>query len=381
MVHKESLALAEEWLQSLTYGSVKNRGKPLAPRTIDRYRDIVVGRGRQKAGHPTPPMLVWWHGVAPGEPIWVITREQLLTYVYAEVHASGGGTAEPSSSEVNNRRSALLNLLTWAATSPPMGKGLPVLSEVLTYQPPVEERMQVRRKNVQLHPIEDGVFGTIWATIIQPDDYLWIGAAAFATMRIDEIADLRPSDVDLDRQMVNFVAKGRKRRTVHYGELLDDWSYLEHLGHDAFIPNEWVKRFEDHVFKRQADAEQMPPGAGDPPWWVWPHTEGEWRPHRDNPRQRIWSPSANDRNRFSKRWRSQLTRAGLGRYHDRPVVTPHQLRHFCSVNMWRAGVPWHKIVAEMGHDDSATTYAYSDFRPEYNRERARNERKRARAEE
>lgn len=378
MVHEESLALAEEWLESLTYGSVKNKGKPLVPRTIDRYRDVVIGRTVRKANHPTPALLVWWAETAPGQPIWAITREQLLEWWYGEVHATGGGTKEPSSSEVNNKRSAALNMLTWAASDPKLvgGKGLPVRLEVLTYQPPTEDRAAVRRKKVRLNPIEDGVFGVIWATVSEPDDWLWIGLAAFMTMRISDIADLRANDVDLDRQSAEFITKGRKLRTVHYGELMEEWSWLEHLGADAYIPREWLKRFEDHVFKRQEDAAKMPPGPTDPPWWVWPHTEGEWRPHRDNKRQRVWTSSPNDRNRFSKRWRSRLAAAGLGRYHDKPRQTPHQLRHFASVNMWRAGTPWPKISQEMGHDDAATTFAYSDFSPEFNRERARNQRKR-----
>jgi integrase len=372
MVHKNSLALAEEWLKSLEHGSLKNRGKPLAPRTIDRYRDAVVGRGWQKKGHPTPPLLVWWADVAPGRSIWSVTRDELLEWFYSDVYVRDGVTKPPSSSETNNRRAAALNLLTWAGTPAPAGRGLKVAYEVMMYQPPVEDRAHVRRKMVKLDPLDDGAFGPIWHTVSEPDDWLWIGMAAFMTMRIDEIANLRPEDVDLERRFAEFIGKGQKRRIVHYGELLDDWSYLDHLGVDAFIPNEWAKRFEDHVFKRQADAEAMPPGPLDSPWWVWPYTEGQSRPHRDNKRQLVWSPSDNDRNRFAKRWQRRLVAAGFTRHQYRP----HQLRHFASVNMWRAGVPWQRIVAEMGHDEGATTFTYSDFRPDYNRERARNERKR-----
>ena len=368
MVHKESLALAEDWLKDLPYGSLLNRNNPLVDRTIDRYRDEVVGRpveNRRKV-QPQVPLLEFWAKLAPGEPIWAMQREQWLEWVHGVIRdGHGTGTKEPSESQVNNRRSSSKNFVTWMGVR----RGLAVDQRIVIYQPAPEDRVEARRKQVKLHPLRDGAFVAIWNEVTDPDNILWMGMAAFMTMRIDEIANLRPEQVDLERHSAEFIGKGRKLRTVRYGELMDDWSYLPYLG---VRPKEWMVLFEDHVAQRQADAAAMPPGPQDPPWWVWPKTEGQSRPHRDNKRKLVWAPSPNDLNRFAKRWRAMKKAAGYGE----EAFTPHQLRHFASTNMWRAGTPWRKIVAEMGHDHAATTEAYSDFSTEFNRERARNEHKR-----
>lgn len=374
MVHEESLAYAEEWLERLAHGSVSNKGKPLAPRTIDRYRDVVIGRPRQESA---VPFLAWWGAEAPGEPIWAISKEAMLEFLYREVRDGHGGTKEPSASEVNNRRSAVLNFIRWLHE----WHSIAADREVRMYQPAVEDRAETRRKQVKLNPLRDEVFSAIWVTtdpIDNRDNLLWLGMAAFMGMRIDEMADLRPGPppgpgeqgVDLERRFATFMGKGRKLRTVHYGDLLDDWSYLPHL---RTFPQDWVKSFEDHVAQRQVDAEAMPPKrTTDAPWWVLPHTEGEMRPHRDNPRRMVWASAHRDRAWFDRRWQELLVQGGFAERQ----FTPHQLRHFVSTNLWRAGTPWLRIVTEMGHDEGATTIAYSDFNPAFSRERARNERKR-----
>jgi integrase len=194
--------------------------------------------------------------------------------------------------------------------------------------------------------------------------------AAFMTMRKAEIANMRPwvpgdgqsLGVDLERRTATFLGKGGKPRTVHYGALAEfDWPMLPHL---RDFPERFVKLFEEHVEQRQDDVRR-----GMELRWLHPWTEGASRPDRDNPKLDVWFASKADLKRFDRRWQAALKQAG---YAEREY-TPHQLRHFAAMNMWRAGTSWERLKREMGHDQEATTHAYLNFRPEYDRERRRNE--------
>ena len=149
MVHKESLALAEDWLKDLPYGSLLNRNNPLVDRTIDRYRDEVVGRpveNRRKV-QPQVPLLEFWAKLAPGEPIWAMQREQWLEWVHGVIRdGHGTGTKEPSESQVNNRRSSSKNFVTWMGVR----RGLAVDQRIVIYQPAPEDRVEARRKQVSI---------------------------------------------------------------------------------------------------------------------------------------------------------------------------------------------------------------------------------------
>jgi len=352
-MNEESLAMAEEWLESLRHSSPLGQGKALAHRTIDRYRDVVVGRsGKYKRAQPAKSLLAWWAESGSEGPVWAITHPQWLEWLFRPVRAGDGETKEPSPSEVNNRRSASQNFFTWLHEEKELKPARMILRHRISY----DDRAIAPWKDVRLNPIEDGDFLAIWFSSDRlVDELLWMGQCAFMTMRIAEVANLLPNQVDLERRLATFRGKGNKLRTVHYGELQRDWSYLPHL-HETH--EQWVKVFETQVERCQADEDQ----------WVCPFTEGEAVPDRDNPRKVLWYATARDLNRFDKSWQRALKRAGKPeRSHN-----PHQLRHFAAVNMWRSGKEFERLKEEMGHDQTATTYAYMDFREAYNVQRARN---------
>lgn len=355
-VHRESADLAEEWLGRLAFKSVVSN-KPLAPRTIERYRDSVTGGERSRRSQPSVPLLTYWAEVAPGVPIWGIELSQWLAWVNREVRARGGGYQEASASEKNIRRCASQNLLQWLSQR----KHKPVSEDILDYMPAYEDRASERRKNVTLNPIADGIFAAIWSSPLEWNTRLWIGMSAFMTMRIGEVANIAASEVDLVRRSATFGSKGGKRRTVHYGELCtEDWPMLPHL---RDFHEEFVKLFEVYVHERQDDERAL--GLR----WLCPYTEGESRPHRDDPKVEVWTASERDLNRFDKSWQRALKVAGF----QPRSYTPHQLRHFAATNLWRSGASWDRIKAEMGHDDEATTHAYLHFNADWDRERSRNE--------
>jgi integrase len=323
----------------------------LGPNTIDSYRLAVIGKPDAKPrSQPAVSLLAWWGD----RPIVATTLPELLDWYDREVRDGAGGTRPPSASVRNTRRSAASNFFAWLSQV----KRLQVDPEILDYLPAYEDRASGRRKDVSLNPIADGVFRAIWLSQFSIDDRLWIGMSAFMTMRAGEVANIRPDQVDLERQSATFGAKGGALRTVHYGQLCKkDWPMLPHLD-DTF--EQWMKLFEGHAERCQEDQRKDPDLR-----WLCPSTIGASRPHRDRKSEVVWYATKRDMNRFDKGWQRALRAAGFAaRSHN-----PHQLRHFAATNLWRSGASWDRIKSEMGHDAEATTRGYLHFNPAFDRER------------
>lgn len=363
-VHAESLALVEEWLVELTFKSPLSDG-PVAPKTIKRYRDVVVGRALRKPGYQVQPLLEWWAVVAPGVPIWLVSREQLIEFYSLPVRAAGGTTKPPSDSDRNSKRSAVKNLLSYM-----QDEGRPVNNKAKNYMPPYEQKLADKRKAVKLDPIGDGVFKAMWSWNGMPFNVrLWMGQCALLGQRIDEAANLRPEGIDLEARTATFVGKGYKERTVHYGDLASDyWPLLPHLDE---LYEGWIKMFEETAF--EAQEEQARDGADSIEHgrvFFHPDTAGMVSYHRETKAQ-VFLPTDRDRNRFDKSFQVVHFRSGF----ERRTYHPHQLRHFFAMNLWRAGAEFRFIKAQMGHDQDVTTGAYVDYNHNaHGRERARNQR-------
>jgi integrase len=333
----------------------------LAPRTIKRYRDVMLRQEKMVRVQPALPLLPFWEELGTGEPVWAITLPQFLAWYNTGVR-NHGAVKVASDSELNIRKCAVQNFLAWVT----LKKRLEVDEDLLEWTPSYESRASVRRKDMKLNPLGDGTFAAIWLATEEPDTLLWIGMSAFMTMRIAEIANLQPHQVDLESRTATFVAKGGRMRVVHYGSLAEfDWPLLPHL---RDFPEKWLKLFEVHVERCQDDQARDPDLR-----WVCPFTEGESLPARDNPSEVVWTATMRDLNRFDKSWQRTLRKAGF----EEREHNPHQLRHFAATNLWRAGTDFERLKSEMGHDEAATTHGYVDLRAEFDRERRRNEKLRA----
>ena len=388
-VHIKSLELAEEWLAALPRESPLGKREPLAPSTVQAYRDDIVGRDAERMRVPKLALLTWWAEEAPGEPIWEMVESDLIDFLHMQVRDGLGadGFKPPSASVYKKRRAATLSFFMWLKE-----KGFDLDRGLITYKTPYEEKADERRREVKLRPILDGTFRSIqtWRDL-DPDSMRMVGQAAFMTQRIGEVANMRPEDVDLERHRATFRAKGGKKRTVNYGELTSyDWPLLDHL---EDFHETWVRNFEDHAEQCQ-EAQRRDPDQR----WLCTLTEGEPVPRRDaradmggrpskrrqreapsptaaQPLEDWWRPTVADLKRMDTMWQHVLTGAGFPARSN----TFHQLRHFSATNMWRAGVRFDRLKAEVGHSMDLTTYAYIDLRPGFDAERTRNEHRRTAA--
>lgn len=139
-------------------------------------------------------------------------------------------------------------------------------------------------------------------------------------MRISELAGLRLSDLDLERQVAVVFGKGAKERLVPFGrhalQAISDW-----------LGPEGRKALEPVRFQRRVDAEA-----------VFISTRG-----KKMSRQAVWVVV-----------RRAAERAGLA-----DKVSPHVLRHSCATHLLEHGADIRVVQEILGHAAITTTQVYT----------------------
>jgi integrase/recombinase XerD len=139
-------------------------------------------------------------------------------------------------------------------------------------------------------------------------------------MRISELAALRLSDVDLERQMALVFGKGSKERMVPFGRharhALDAW--LAPGGRPAMAPARWARRADEESLLISARGRRMS-------------------------RQTVWV----------------VVRTAATKVHLEDRVTPHVLRHSCATHLLEHGADIRVVQELLGHAAITTTQIYT----------------------
>jgi integrase/recombinase XerD len=145
-------------------------------------------------------------------------------------------------------------------------------------------------------------------------------------MRISELAALRLSDLDLDRQMALVFGKGSKERVVPFGRharaALDSW--LGPGGRPAMAPERWARRADEESLLISSRGRRMS-------------------------RQTVWV----------------VVRAAATKVHLEGRVTPHVLRHSCATHLLEHGADIRVVQELLGHAAITTTQVYTRVSSEF----------------
>jgi site-specific recombinase XerD len=182
----------------------------------------------------------------------------------------------------------------------------------------------------QPRPVPDALWLHLWNSQMALDDRVWLGLAYFLGLRRSEIVTMSPDVVDPDRGMlINFRRKGGKTKVMEYRAVcLLQQSVLPHVTPRIF---EWMHLMEDIAVSRRGEKHLS----------VFSESDDQFL----------------DGNRLTKRLANVLLpNAGMAR----DSFTPHQLRHSCATNLWRAGMSPDDIRRHMSHSAIRTTEGYMD---------------------
>lgn len=139
-------------------------------------------------------------------------------------------------------------------------------------------------------------------------------------MRISELAGLRLTDLDRDRQIAIVFGKGSKERVVPYGRhaaaALTAW--LSPGGREALSPARWARRVDEESLLISSRGKRMSRQAA----WVVVHSAAE-------------------------------------KVHLEDRVTPHVLRHSCATHMLEHGADIRVVQELLGHAAITTTQVYT----------------------
>jgi integrase/recombinase XerD len=139
-------------------------------------------------------------------------------------------------------------------------------------------------------------------------------------MRISELAALKLSDLDFDRQMALVFGKGSKERIVPFGRhalaALNDW--LAPAGRGALAPDRWARRADEESLFISSRGRRMS-------------------------RQTVWV----------------VVRAAAEKVHLEDRVTPHVLRHSCATHLLEHGADIRVVQELLGHAAITTTQVYT----------------------
>jgi integrase len=334
--HAESLELAEQWLSELE--AIDGR----AHRTVMRYRWSLLGS-------PTSRGAVPLLGFAGPRPVWELGLDDIKAWYLWPVRDPQHGERPPSASAQKNKRAAVNMFFGWLQSEHDKA----IDPKVLRYNP---KHLRVTKHEVraQPKPIPEASWYRLWRdNDLVLDDRYWLGLCYLFSFRIGEVANLRPEDVDLEARSMTFIRKGGQYATVRYGELIDyDWARLPNIG--PF--DQWETFFTKLVHERTQDGLVF----------LSPQTVGEQFLDPQSG-EFAWRPRMADITYYNKRLERLAKRVGVPRF------TPHQLRHSCATNLWRAGVSRPRIMQIMNHGKYDTTLGYQEsFGGVYDRERERN---------
>jgi integrase len=339
-MHDKSIELVKEWLEEAQ--------EDLTYRTLERYGWVFLGAPKPRNGVPLLKFL-------DDTPVWEVTRDQIKEWYHLPVFLGTVREKRPSASVMKNKHAAFQLLAEWLDVT----YDLKVNRRVLKYKPIQEEDEDGIEAGwdteVKPRPVADEMWRAFWSSKLDPDDRVWLGQAYFLGMRVMEIADLRPRNVDVEKMTMRFKRKGQKYANLNHGQVIngDLRPHLPYLG--PF--DEWLDLFHDRVLSR-ADVT-----------FVSKFTNGQqYRNRNDN--AKAWRPAPRDLNWFNKQLSRLLRDAGL----PRDAFTPHQLRHSCGTNLWRAGTSRTRIVSIMNHASFETTRGYAEVSPEFDEQRLKNQR-------
>jgi integrase len=178
-------------------------------------------------------------------------------------------------------------------------------------------------------PVPDELWKRLWESdTLCPDDRLWLGQMYFCGMRRFEVVTIRPEAIDPATQTMTFERKGGSYDAVDYLAMPASVA--------AAIPwvtegwEQWVQLLELHATVRR----------GEPRLCVYATAEDPFL----------------DGNRLTKRMYQVLESANL----PRNSFTPHQLRHSCATNLFRAGWGPEEVQKAMSHSSFEVTKGYMD---------------------
>ncbi len=139
-------------------------------------------------------------------------------------------------------------------------------------------------------------------------------------MRISELAGLRLSDIDPERQIAIVFGKGSKERVVPFGrhalKALQSW--LSAGGRPAFAPTRWARRTDEEALFISSRGRRMT-------------------------RQAAWV----------------VVRRAAEKVHLEDKVTPHVLRHSCATHLLEHGANIRVVQELLGHAAITTTQVYT----------------------
>jgi len=139
-------------------------------------------------------------------------------------------------------------------------------------------------------------------------------------MRISELAALKLSDLDFDRQMALVFGKGSKERVVPFGRhalsALGDW--LAPAGRPAMAPERWARRADEESLFISSRGRRMS-------------------------RQTVWV----------------VVRTAAEKVNLEDRVTPHVLRHSCATHLLEHGADIRVVQELLGHAAITTTQVYT----------------------
>lgn len=179
-------------------------------------------------------------------------------------------------------------------------------------------------------PIPDAMWNRLWQSDMALDDRVWLGLGYFLGLRRYEIVTMSPETVDPAQGMlVNFRRKGGKTKVMEYRAVCSLLAHtLPHISEGIW---DWANLLEDIASARHGEKHLSVFSHADDPFL--------------------------DGNRLTKRMtKVLLPGAGL----PPSALTPHQLRHSCATNLWRAGMSPEDIRRHMSHSTMATTEGYMD---------------------
>jgi site-specific recombinase XerD len=179
-------------------------------------------------------------------------------------------------------------------------------------------------------PVSDDRWVAIWnSPTVAPDDRLWLGLMFFGGLRRFEVVTIRPEEVDIERQRLDFERKGGKYDGVDY--LAMAASHAQALPWLANGWREWIDLLEGQSVARRGERHLCVYSTADDPFL--------------------------DGNRLSKRLGVVLDKAGLAK----DLFTCHQLRHACATNLFRCGWSAAEVQKALGHSSYNVTKGYMDI--------------------